>query len=346
MRRATHCVVALIMLLSPLVARDVSERRWIAYPSVRGGLVLRVAASNGETRSNRVSIADLRSLVPLNLIGSRATFQLRGDGGEIRCQGGFLLGVGSGSLKIVADRAVLANLSSYGYRDPSGDEVVELILRKVTFEFVREVERVCSTCSSVSDVLRLVNSGLDRTYLRELQETTTGTYSIGELLELRSHGVAARFVKGMKDSVYDASVQSIVELYDSGVPVVFARQIHECGYQVSARELIALHAHGVGAELICTASSLHRPRRVDDLVRLQSAGIPSMFLREVAALMPDTQVDDVIRLHNGGVSTQFIRDLSSCLGRSVSPGEALGLHDRGGLSDSASAGSCRLSWEP
>jgi len=323
------CGIAVLMVaLAVFLNAEPSQRQWFAHSDVSGGLAIRVSTFNGESKSYRLMRADLPSLGALQLLDSKVDFKVAADAGTVRYQGTFFLDVGRGSLSVAASPAFLASLSDSGYQKPSEDEIIELILRKITTDYVRALGLVCGNCSSVSSAFRLVDLGVDSRYLNDISYLHV-SYSFAELTELKAHGIPAKFISELKACGYQLSVAMIVSLHDSGIPVAYARQVHDCGYDISAGELIQLHNNGVGTELVCTKMPTYTPWSVENLIRFQAAGVEPTYIAEMAPLLVEEDAESLIRLHNSGIHVQFMKNLSMAEGRKISANEALLLHSHG-----------------
>ena len=91
-----------------------------------------------------------------------------------------------------------------------------LVLSDVTLSYAREV-RDTGLTTSIGDLVDLRDHGVSSDYVRAVRQEGFTNLSSSNISELRDHGVDTKYLKAIKADNPDLSIEAIDNLYDHGV---------------------------------------------------------------------------------------------------------------------------------
>jgi beta-lactamase regulating signal transducer with metallopeptidase domain len=199
-------------------------------------------------------------------------------------------------------------MSSLGY-SLSPSQLIELRSQGVNPRFVRELTEAGQKNLAPDDLLRLRSQGVTASFVREMSAVGLGSLSLDHLVELRSHGVTPQFAREMKGLGYDLSVSELVALRSQGVTPEFVREMTRSGKErLSVTKLVSLRSHGVSASYVDKLRSLgYDDVSSSKLVALRSNGVSADYVEKLVALgYSGLSVPTLIGLRSHGVTPEFI----------------------------------------
>ena len=301
-------IAAIVMLAGTLAATGgIGPGEWRATlgsdeRSVR--LDVRLAEGHSQTRiSMDVAGAELagfdaaafgRSGAPLRLVWKRdaGSFRFEGVGGRRP----------GGKVRFEADASFAERWRALGLEPLSGNDALQLAIDDIRLADAEQLS-LMGVRLAPGDMARLRSHGVSMNDLRAYQFAGLRP-DIEAVIRLNSHGIDARYVKGMIDAgVAKDDLDGIVRLHDQGVDAEYVRGLFASRLPgLDLDDVVRLHAHGVPAEYARAVVEIGPGRRdADDVARLHDHGVSAEFVRSlVQAGRRDLSVDEVIRAESLG----------------------------------------------
>lgn len=149
---------------------------------------------------------------------------------------------------------------------------------------------------SVDQLIALRTAGVEASFIVGLRRLGYGELSFDDLIQLRMNGVTPEFISGMNRlGLGHLSFTELIELRNAGVTPAYVSDLGAAGLNnLSVRDLVELRSGGVSAEFVRT---------------LREAGVENL------------DAPSLIRLFQSGVTPDFIRELRRSTRRDVSRNE-------------------------
>jgi hypothetical protein len=281
--------------------------------------------------SQDVSWSTIRGLKAedLDRFSGAVKFDIVRDAGALHCEGRASVGRASGKFLFEPDPGFSKKLGDMGYFPPSEDQLFSMMMSDLTLEFARLVADA-GMRASTKELLDLRNHGVDARYIEQVRAAGFSGISAREMIQLRDHGVRPEFLRDLKDSGYAFSTREAVMLRDHGVSSEFISDLRAAGYNdLSAEDIRDLRNHGVGGDDLRALKSQGLSPTPRDLIEFKNHGIGPGFLKSLRETgNGDLSVRDIVNLQNHGVSAEFLREVHA-LGYSFSADDLVRLRDHG-----------------
>lgn len=250
------------------------------------------------------------------------------DAGELRCEGSFLFGRGSGSYTFVPNPTFLARLRDLGYDTPEGMDLLPLMTADISLDFAREV-RDAGLGGSLRDLVDLRTHGVSADFIREARDAGYRDLTASDYTQLRIHGVDTAYLRDLRSAGGNFSARDITELRIHGVPAEFVGDLRAAGYDLSARQITELRIHGIDSGYIRDLKAYGLRPDANDLKELRIQGVTPEYLKGLKDTgyggLPVREITE-LRIH--GVPTEFIREARD-LGYEFTPQELTELRTQG-----------------
>jgi hypothetical protein len=127
----------------------------------------------------------------------------------------------------------------------SADEVTELSSHGVNSAFVRDL-KFYGLRPGATELVELRSHGVTPEYLRTLQLAGYGKLSADEIIGLQQHGVPGDFALEARDLGYRFTPGELIDLRNHGVDARYLKRLHDSGMQnLTESQIAQLRAHGV-----------------------------------------------------------------------------------------------------
>ena len=310
-----------------------SGHAWKLSRSSQSGMVhFTVERSRPGSRSvngSDVPLANFRGF-SLDMLGhSRpARFEYVQDAGRLVCQGKFLWGRGSGSFTVAPNPEFVAELNRLGFATPHEDELFMLMLGNVNLEFARAIHEA-GIGASLSQLIDLRLRGVTTQYIRDVNQAGYRDFRAQDYIDLRTHGVETGFLRDLKSAGYNLRARDIIDLRQHGVRSQFVGELKEAGYNLSAGQITELSEHGVNSGFVRDLKLYGLRPAAMELVQLRDHGVTPEYLRGLHdAGYGGISAEDIIDLRQHGVPSDFVAAAGD-LGYRFTPRELIDLRDHG-----------------
>ena len=232
------------------------------------------------------------------------TFQIQREPGTFSCTGSAGEGSGAGQFTYAPSARFDDALASRGMGRPTYKESLELAIAGTTLAFADQI-RGLSRSTTVADLVRVMQHGVNPRYVADLAALGYKVTSIDQFVRLRDHGVSADFIRAIQGAGYrNLSPEDLVRLADHGVREKYITEMRAAGYsQVTADQLVTLRDHGVTARYAGDlAAAGYKNLSADDLIALRDHGVSVAFVDRLKAHgYNNLSVRDLIRLRDSGI---------------------------------------------
>lgn len=232
------------------------------------------------------------------------TFRIQREPGSFECTGSAGEGSGAGQFRYEPSTRFDDALASRGLARPSFEQSLELAIAGTTLAFVDQL-RASSQHATTTEVVRVVQHGVNPKYIADLAALGYRTASLDDLVRLRDHGVTPDFIRAIQSAGYrDLSANDLVRLTDHGVREKYIAEMRAAGFtKVTADQLVTLRDHGVTPRYIGDlAAAGYKNLGTDDLIALRDHGVSVAFVDRLKSHgYSNLSVRDLIRLRDSGI---------------------------------------------
>jgi hypothetical protein len=174
------------------------------------------------------------------------TFRIAREPGSFDCTGSAGEGSGAGQFHYEPSARFDDALASRGLARPTFAQSLELAISSTTLAFVDQL-RASSQRVTTSDLVRVVQHGVNPKYIAQLSALGYRTTSLDDLVRLADHGVGEKYIVEMRAAgVTNATADQLVALRDHGVSAAFVGRLKAHGYaNLSVHDLIRLRDSGI-----------------------------------------------------------------------------------------------------
>ena len=329
-------VIAGAVILEALTApgTGLSGRGWRLSRSSEPGMVhLTLERSRPGSRSITSSDVPLTnfhgfSLEMLDRSGP-AKFTYVQDAATIECTGKFGWGRGSGDFTLTPNPEFKTELDRLGFATPSQDELFLLVISGTNLDFIREV-RGAGIASSLQDILDMAAHGINGQYIHDVARTGYRNLRAEDYIELRDHGVEARFLQELKDAGYQIAANQVVELKDHGVDSSYVRDLGAFDLHPDPSEIVSMRDHGVTPDYLRAVRDAGLGAiRADEMITLRDHGVSREFVMEAHDLGYRFTPGELVELHDHGVDGKYLRTIRDSGIRNLNADQIVQLHDHG-----------------
>lgn len=285
------------------------------------------------TDGRNFNVSDFGTL-PVDNIGE---FSLTRDAGKVTFKGVFQDHWGHGTYKFEENAAFKSWLEQKGYTNLDEELMFSVFttdINKAYFDFMKENGYAAIINRQFKD---LAEQDLDRKtmedYFNLFKTEGYGHQTLEKIIELREHGVGARYVTELHQAGYKGfSLDKALELCDHGVSAHYIAEIKKLGYpNLTLEKAEELVDHGVSANYI---EQLHKMGysgiTVDRAEELIDHGVSANFISDLESMgYKDISLERAQNLVDHGVSANFIRDIRDLGFKDLSLDKAEQLADHG-----------------
>jgi hypothetical protein len=250
--------------------------------------------------------------------GGEGTFKIAREAGTATFKGVFEGGKGFGFYTFAEDARFKAYLEQKGYSGLDKELMLNIFLTDISksyFEFLKVNGYASVSNRQLKD---LAQQNLDRKVMEDyfslFKSESWGHPPLDKIVELREHGVNARFVNSFHQMGYKQNIplDKALELRDHGVSPDFIVSIQKMGYgDITLDKATDLRDHGVSTEFIQSIQEMgYKDITLDKAQELRDHGVNPEFIRSIAALgFKDLTLDKAQELRDHGVNAEFIKKM-------------------------------------
>ena len=290
----------------------------------------------GEDWSNGRSFlrADLGTLPE----GTEGSFSLTRESGTVTFKGEFAGGKGHGFYKLAENPSFKAYLKEKGFDAPDDDLMINIFftdINKSYFELLKANGYAEVTNEQLKDLAQQdINRKVLEDYFRLFKTEDWGHPSLNKIVELREHGVQARFVNEFHEMGYKEKIplERALELRDHGVSPEFITSIQKMGYgDISLERAVELRDHGVSPDFIRSMQEMgYKNITLEKAQELQDHGVNPNYIHSMQNMgYTDISLDKAQELQDHGVNPGFIKSIKDLGFKDISLDKAQELVDHG-----------------
>lgn len=242
--------------------------------------------------------------------GLTAAFDHRGavkfeyvqDAGRLICEGRISsFGSGAGTFTFAPNPDFTAELGRLGYRTPTDNQLFDMMLMGVNLDDARAA-RETGLNASVGDLLDMRIHGVSADFMRETRRAGYRNLAAQDLVQMKIHGVSSEFLHDLKSAGYEIPTNQVVELRIHGVNSQLLRELKDFDLHPSATDMVQLKIHGVGADFMRDAKALGYNFTSQELVNLRIHGVDGRYLRRLHdSGMKNLDADKIQKLKIHGI---------------------------------------------
>jgi hypothetical protein len=221
--------------------------------------------------------------------GLTAAFERRGavkfeyvqDAGRLICQGNISsFGRGAGTFTFAPDPDFTAELKRLGYSAPTDNQLFDMMLMGVNLDEARTAKET-GLNASLGDLLDMRVHGVNADFMRDTHRAGYRNLAARDLVQMKIHGVSSEFLQDLKAAGYEIPTKQVVDLRIHGVSSQFLRDLKDYDLHPSAPDMVQLKIHGVGADFMRDAKALGYNFTAQELVNLRIHGVDGRYLRRL-----------------------------------------------------------------
>lgn len=175
-------------------------------------------------------------------------------------------------------------------------------------DFIDEMASVGYTNLSIDDLIRLKSVGVTAAYVKGLRAAGITNLTVKELTSFRAIGMTLKYIEGIRGAGYkDATIKELSNLKALNVTPEFIGFFREAGYEnLSIRDLTSLKASNMTLAYINSINSLGFGKlTLKELTNLKFNGITPEFVRLARSrLGNDLTLKQIVSLKHSGVLNQ------------------------------------------
>ena len=181
-------------------------------------------------------------------------------------------------------------------------DLLEMRSHGVAEDFLRAVREAGYGSANVQEIIELRNHGVDARYLAALSREGVKP-ATRDLVAFRDHGVTPEFLKAIRDAGYpNLDPGEIIELRNHGLDARFLAEMSRAGLKLSVQDLIELRNHGVSPEFLKETQSMGYKFTVREAIEMSTHGVNAAYLRKLKASGFDNlSPAKIIRLRDHGI---------------------------------------------
>lgn len=183
-------------------------------------------------------------------------FELRRPAGVFRFDGATRDLRASGSFAFTPNNSFKKSVERLGLTGVNRNHLLTFALHNLTLDDIRVLQRSVYGKLTTADLVRLLDSGSDAHYVRDLSGVGFGKLTPQLLVHLRNHEVDADYIRGMRAvGLVDLTLADYMKLRDHDVTPEFAQSLFQLGYDcLDLDDLVRLRDHGITAEYAKSAN--------------------------------------------------------------------------------------------
>ena len=270
--------------------------------------------------------------------GNEGQFKVTREAGTVTFKGIFAGGKGHGFYSFEEDPAFKAYLKDKGYSGPDKQLMLNIFftdINKSYFDFLKTNGYAEISNSQLKDLAEQdLNHKVMADYFNLFKTENWGHPALDKVVELREHGVSARFVNKFHEMGYKENIplDNALELRDHGVSPEFITSIQNMGYgDISLEKAVDLRDHGVNPEFIHSMQNMgYKDISLDKAQDLKDHGVNPEFIHGMQDMgYKDISLDKAQELKDHGVNPEFIRSIAALGFKDITLDQAQELKDHG-----------------
>ncbi|MEO6630996.1 MAG: hypothetical protein ABIN13_04715, partial [Mucilaginibacter sp.] len=220
--------------------------------------------------------------------GKIGEFILTREAGKMTFKGVFEGRFGHGAYNFVENADFKSYLAQRGYKELDDQLMLDVFftdINKGYFDFLKDNGYADISNDQFRDLAR---QDLNRKKLTEYFDLFNaekyGHQSLEKIVELREHGVSAKFINGFHEMGYkNIPLDQALELRDHGVSPQFITEFKKMGYaDISLEKATGLRDHGVNPKYIASMQEMgYKNLTLDKAQDLRDHGVSSEFFRKM-----------------------------------------------------------------
>jgi hypothetical protein len=179
-------------------------------------------------------------------------FEMRRDAGTFRFDGTARDLRGSGVFAFTPNNRFKKSVERLGLTGIKRSHLLTFALHNLTTEDVKVIQRSVYGKLTTAELIRLLDSGADAHYVRDLAGVGFGKLTPQLLVHLRTKDVDADYVRGMRAvGLVDLTLADFMRLREHDVTSEYALSLFQAGYDcLDVDDLVRLRDHGITADYI------------------------------------------------------------------------------------------------
>jgi hypothetical protein len=250
--------------------------------------------------------------------GNEGTFKVTREAGTVTFKGIFAAGKGHGFYTFAENPTFKSYLEQKSYSGLNKQLMLDIFftdINKSYFEFLKVNGYATVSNEQLKDLAQQdLSRKVMEDYFSLFKTESWGHPSLNKIVELREHGVNARFVNSFHQMGYKENIplDKALELRDHGVSPEFITSIQKMGYEkISLDKAVELQDHGVNPEFIYSMQKMgYKGVTLDRAQELIDHGVNTNFIKSIYALgFKDLTLDKAQELIDHGVTADFIKKM-------------------------------------
>jgi hypothetical protein len=241
--------------------------------------------------------------------GGRVQFEYVVDAGSLLCQGEFTGRRASGTFQFRPNPQFTAQLQALGYSAPNDEQLFTMMMTDMSLQFARGL-RDAGLHPTIGQLIDLRIHGVTAEYVRDTQAAGYRNLSIEDYIDMRIHGVDADFLRDLRTAGYNLSSQAVIELRIHGVDSEYMRELKAYGLQPRAEDMVQLRIHGVSPEYLKGLKDAgYKNLQAGEITDLRIHGVDTEFIQDARALGYHFTAKELTDLRIHGVDGAYLRRL-------------------------------------
>ena len=265
------------------------------------------------TDGRNFNVADFGTL-PMDKFGE---FSLTRDAGKMTLKGVFQDHWGHGTYKFEENTAFKSYLEQKGYSGLDEERMISVFttdINKGYFDFMKENGYAQISNNQFKD---LAEQDMSRKVLEEyfalFKTEGYGHQSLDKLVELREHGVSAKYIGSIHAMGYKGfSLDKALELCDHGVTAAYIAEVRKMAKgPVTLDQAESLQDHGVSSRYVASLKKMDPNMTLEKAQELQDHGVSIGFINSLESMgYKNVSLDRAMELVDHGVSANFIKSIN------------------------------------
>ncbi|MDR3697278.1 hypothetical protein [Mucilaginibacter sp.] len=248
--------------------------------------------------------------------GNEGTFKVTRESGTVTFKGEFEGGKGRGFYSFAENPTFKSYLEQKGYSALDKQLMLDIFftdINKGYFDFLKENGYASVNNENLKDLAQQdLNRKVMEDYFGLFKSESWGHPPLDKIVELREHGVNARFVNSFRTMGFKQNIplDKALELRDHGVTPEFITSIQKMGYEkITLDRATELRDHGVNPEFIHSIQDMgYKDITLEKAQELRDHGVNPEFIRSISELgFKNLTLDKARELRDHGVNAEFIR---------------------------------------
>jgi hypothetical protein len=236
-----------------------------------------------------------KRVIGFELKHEAGTFRFDGDAAEIRANGTF---------QFIPSASYRRAVQKLGYTKPDRHQQLTFALYDVTLDELRYMRKVMTRRIASGELVALLTRGVTPEYVRDLAGVGFPRLAPERLLRLRERGIDASYVRNLRAAgLMLSELDDFVKARNAGLTPEYVSGMTGIGLRnLSLDEYIMLHQADVTAEYAAAIFELgYNSCDITDLVRMRNLGLTAAYIRKASDQAGETlSLAELIRYRSRG----------------------------------------------